>query len=869
MRSCGLGEKQYGLVFLLCVLAGLSAVALAAEQPGAIAVGPRPQTQPAQIVVAPPGPDAPKFRCDEPIKDFGERWAGDKVDHSYVICNDGKTPLQLKVIPTCGCTVAGQFENPVPPGKCTNVPIVLSTGMMTTPLTKIINVETSDPANQKVTLTIKGTVKARIQMEPYGGLNWGRVTPLGPTTRTMKITNNLPTPLKLEEVPNEQNKIFQAKVEEKEPGKVYEITVDAKPPYSEGQNNAILKFKTGITEQPELNITCNLYSPSLVEVVPTSVFATTSPTQPYKQLITVRYNGDGNMKIESATASDPKIELEVKEQQPGKIYQIPATFPAGFETPATSPTQIVVRTDVKGKETITIPVRVRLVTPTPQPETLVGRPAPPLQLKALDGTDVKLGGSTQDKVAVVNFWATWCPHCKKQIPMLEQIAKTYASKGVQFLNVATGARPGATAETEKAAADQLAKSLGISMPIALDALNSAQTVAKNYLVAGYPVVFLVGKSGVVEAVHRGDGGTPEGAAALEKQIRAELDVLLEGKTRSAFPTPTIAGATPPATQPATPKREGPALVFDIPRQDIGQQKPATSTEVNLRFRNPGTAPIVIQEVKAGENLEVVPGYPTSLPAGGIGEIRVKTAVPEKPGTFTRTLTVRSNDKEKPTQEVTVVGTSKAYIEVMPANGVMFSRNTRTHGIPSLATILYNGPGKVEFGKPVSSSPKFEATVEPIAGGPYSKLIVKALPPFEVGEHKATLTIPTDCKQQPSIEVPVTLTMPQRIEVVPPAVVLPPATHLQQARVTIRNNGDKSLNILGFSSSSDKLRTQFFPEQDGMSYRLQLTVPPQAEFTKAGGETITIRTDDPEFKEIVIPVRFATSEDANKVSQAPR
>jgi hypothetical protein len=51
-------------------------------------------------------------------------------------------------------------------------------------------------------------------------------------------------------------------------------------------------------------------------------------------------------------------------------------------------------------------------------------------------------------------------------------------------------------------------------------------------------------------------------------------------------------------------------------------------------------------------------------------------------------------------------------------------------------------------------------------------------------------------------------------------------------------------------------TQFFPEQNGWSYQLHVTVP--VDFVPAaGGDRVVIQTDDPEYKEIVIPVLFKT------------
>src|SRR5262249_53047179 len=146
-------------------------------------------------------------------------------------------------------------------------------------------------------------------------------------------------------------------------------------------------------------------------------------------------------------------------------------------------------------------------------------------------------------------------------------------------------------------------------------------------------------------------------------------------------------------------------------------------------------------------------------------------------------------------------------------------------IPSLGTLIYNGPGKIEYGKPESDSPKFEATIEPIATGPYAKLIVTAKPPLETGENRAKIHIKTNVKEQPELDVPVLFVLPPRVEVAPSEVLLSPSARIQSARVVIHNNGDKSFSVLGVKVSNDKIHWQFYPSQDISTYQLMLNLPP--------------------------------------------
>lgn len=171
----------------------------------------------------------------------------------------------------------------------------------------------------------------------------------------------------------------------------------------------------------------------------------------------------------------------------------------------------------------------------------------------------------------------------------------------------------------------------------------------------------------------------------------------------------------------------------------------------------------------------------------------------------------------------------------------------------MATIVYNGTEEVEYLSAESSSPKFEAKVEKLKAGQNAKVVVEPKPPFDQGELAAVIKVKTSCKQQPIVEIPVKLYSPKRIEVTPEAVVLDGAGRMQKYSVVIANNGLEDLYILGVTKSNTRIRAQFSPEADGFSYKLDVTLP--MNYVPApGGDKLTIRTNDKEFGEIVIPIR---------------
>lgn len=63
-----------------------------------------------------------------------------------------------------------------------------------------------------------------------------------------------------------------------------------------------------------------------------------------------------------------------------------------------------------------------------------GSAAPDFKLPVLGGGEASLS-SLKGKVVVVNFWATWCPPCLVEMPVLNELAETYRDQGVEVLGL--------------------------------------------------------------------------------------------------------------------------------------------------------------------------------------------------------------------------------------------------------------------------------------------------------------------------------------------------------------------------------------------------------------------------------------------------
>src|SRR5450830_1872589 len=65
---------------------------------------------------------------------------------------------------------------------------------------------------------------------------------------------------------------------------------------------------------------------------------------------------------------------------------------------------------------------------------LIGNPAKPFTITSLDGKTISLD-SLKGKVVVLNFWATWCPPCRVEIPEFVQFYRDFEKKGVVIIGL--------------------------------------------------------------------------------------------------------------------------------------------------------------------------------------------------------------------------------------------------------------------------------------------------------------------------------------------------------------------------------------------------------------------------------------------------
>ena len=146
-----------------------------------------------------------------------------------------------------------------------------------------------------------------------------------------------------------------------------------------------------------------------------------------------------------------------------------------------------------------------LVLPGEERLMLTGRPAADFTLKSLDGEPTQLS-SLQGKVVVLDFWATWCPPCRAELPSIDKLSSEFAGK-VEFLGVN---------DEESATVKGFLKKAGYTFPVLMD---GKRQVHRTYGIRAIPVLLVIDRHGVIRQHFIG--------SRSEQALRSAIQSVLE------------------------------------------------------------------------------------------------------------------------------------------------------------------------------------------------------------------------------------------------------------------------------------------------------------------------------------------------------
>lgn len=150
------------------------------------------------------------------------------------------------------------------------------------------------------------------------------------------------------------------------------------------------------------------------------------------------------------------------------------------------------------------------VQPAPAVNTsVIGNPRPEFALADTEGKPHNIK-EWDGKVLVINFWATWCPPCRKEMPAFIALQEQYGARGLQFVGVAID-------EADKVA--EFMDTYGVNYPMLLGDLAAIE-VGKAYgnRFGALPYTVIIDRQGKIAFTRRGELEKDTAEAEIKKLL---------------------------------------------------------------------------------------------------------------------------------------------------------------------------------------------------------------------------------------------------------------------------------------------------------------------------------------------------------------
>jgi len=135
-------------------------------------------------------------------------------------------------------------------------------------------------------------------------------------------------------------------------------------------------------------------------------------------------------------------------------------------------------------------------------------PAPDFTLQTPHGNYVSLS-NFKGKAVLLNFWATWCVPCKKELPSMQKLYEALKLDGVEVVAISID-------RDKKERVHQYIKDYNLTFPVLLD---PSQKVRKDYFILGLPTSYLIGADGKLKGFI---SGAREWDSAASKKLFSTL-----------------------------------------------------------------------------------------------------------------------------------------------------------------------------------------------------------------------------------------------------------------------------------------------------------------------------------------------------------
>ncbi|MBU0678756.1 MAG: DUF1573 domain-containing protein [Verrucomicrobia bacterium] len=298
----------------------------------------------------------PQIVCVQPSYDFGKADSGQVIEHTFEVRNSGQTSLEItRVKPSCGCTVANLSRKIVPPNETAEITTRLNLRGRSGRQRKHITVESNDPQNPGLRLTLEGDVINELEVRP-NRIFYGQIQSTNPITRAIEIISQSETPLNITDIIVSHPQIETA-LETLQEGKHFRLQVVLNPAgLTEPVLRGTIRLRTDSPRYPDINVEVSGMIVGALIVAPEKIVLQKRNDQPLVRYAVIRGGQTKDFKITEVIPPDSNIVVNTMAMgDQGYRIQI-SNIPASEEMTGK---KLIIGTDVPEKKIIEIPFEFR------------------------------------------------------------------------------------------------------------------------------------------------------------------------------------------------------------------------------------------------------------------------------------------------------------------------------------------------------------------------------------------------------------------------------------------------------------------------------------------------------------------------------
>lgn len=324
----------------------------------------------------------------------------------------------------------------------------------------------------------------------------------------------------------------------------------------------------------------------------------------------------------------------------------------------------------------------------------------------------------------------------------------------------------------------------------------------------------------------------------------------------------VRGADSPATSApaeASTNSLGPRIQFAETSYDFGRVTSGTQVKHEFVFTNIGDATLEITGVAPGCGCTTVGEWTRKVEPGKTGVIPLNFNSTGYSGGVIKTPHATSNDKTHPDTMFQLHGTVYRPVDIKPPFVQMLITPDGDENATAVAHIDSNEEQPITLSSIVSSLRSFTAVLNTNGPAKNFELLIKTVPPLEIGNNQAVINIQTSSTNAPLLTLIAMANVQQLMSLTPTQINLPPGPlpNKLTATVTLVNQSTNAVKLSAPVVNVPGLDAKLDVVQPGHSFTVTLTVPEGFQAPPNEPVNITLKTDHKRFPQITIPISQPT------------